>query len=329
MKKWLIPAFLLIAVSAYFSSTALDKLEDPLFCAGCHSAEYNTYLMPANNSVMPAHKENNINCIECHSSSGLLSGLDARKFLIKVQLVNYSLPAINTIFQVNSTFGESFKVSDFTILKADCTKCHNLKKIKSLEFNHANASDCEYCHIFHTEKQRRPEVSFWKHMGEGGHKNLTCGNCHGTEAGSLNELPQCTKCHTPHLKGAKWDRSVCLGCHSDPHIPIKNATFKGNITKEMCSACHNDVYQILTIYNSKHNKLPCTGCHPVHREKLSCRSCHEQHGQLHSGSKCTSCHGYVKACTDCHTNPHAPLSGVPIITGNTQWSDYAMQAGKK
>lgn len=138
MKKWLIPSFLLAAVSAYSSS--IDKLEEPLFCAGCHAAEYNTYLVPANNSVMPVHKENKINCIECPSSSGLLSGLDARKLLIKVQLVNYSLP-VNTIFQVNSIFRESFKVSDFAILKADCAKCHDLKKIKSLEFNHVNASD--------------------------------------------------------------------------------------------------------------------------------------------------------------------------------------------
>lgn len=330
MKKWLILAILLVAASAYASSTVLNSLNNPLVCANCHSTEYRNYITPINNSNLSVHIENNITCIDCHSSPGIQSNLAVKKVLINAQLVNYSLPAFNRLLRANYTLNESFNVSDFSILKANCTKCHDIKKIKALKFNHTNASNCEKCHLLHKEPEK-PQVGFWKRIDEGGHKNITCGDCHGTDVTRFDKLPQCTKCHSPHLKGAQWDRSTCLGCHSDPHLPVKNAVFKGTVTKEMCAACHNNIYQTLTIYDSRHNRnVPaCTNCHPKHREAKSCTSCHTPHGQYHSGSKCYSCHGYVTKCTDCHTNPHAPLSGLPTISGKEQWAEYAKQAGKK
>ncbi len=333
MKKWLILALALIALSAYATTSLLNNLNSPLTCAGCHATEYKNYLTPINNSDLPAHKENNITCIECHSPRGLEGNLAAKKVILNYIILNKTYPVLNKLFSPNSSFNESSYASDFAILKANYTKCHDIKKIKPLDFNHSNASACEKCHLLHQEKPEKPEESFWKRIGDGGHRNLTCGDCHGTDVTRLDELPQCTKCHTPHQKGAQWDRSVCLGCHNDPHIPLKNAVFRGALTKEMCSVCHNRVYQTLTIYDSKHNKnVPsCTDCHPKHRDVKSCMSCHLQHGQFHSGSKCSSCHGYVTGagCKGCHTNPHAPLSGLPIITGGEQWQEYAKQVGKK
>ncbi|MFZ3059588.1 MAG: NapC/NirT family cytochrome c [Candidatus Methanoperedens sp.] len=330
MKKWMILAFLLITLSAYASLTILKSFNDPLFCAGCHAAEYKNYTIPIS-SDLSVHKEKGITCIECHSSPGIESDLTAKKLLINAHLVNSSLPAINRLLSANFTLNTSLNTSDFSIFKANCTKCHDAKKIKSMKFNHSNASNCEKCHLFHIEPTKNTEVSFWKRIGEGGHRNLTCSDCHGTDATRLGELPQCTKCHIPHLKGAQWDRSTCLGCHSDPHIPIKNAVFKGTITKEMCAACHDNIYRILTIYDSKHNKnVPsCVSCHPKHREAKKCMDCHVGHGELHPGSKCSTCHGYVSGCTDCHTNPHAPFSGLPMISGNEQLTEYAKQARKK
>lgn len=333
MKKWLVLAILLIALSAYASSTILNTPNDPLFCADCHATEYKNYLSPVNNSDLPAHKENNITCIECHSPQGLQGNLAAKRVILNIIILNKTYPFINQLLASNTSFNESFYYSDISILKANCAKCHDTKKISSLEFNHSNASKCENCHLLHKEynKSRIPEVSFWKRMGEGGHRNRTCGDCHGTDVTRLGELPQCTKCHTTHLKGAQWDRNVCLGCHNDPHLPVKNAVFKGTITKEMCATCHDNIYRILTVYDSKHNRnVPsCVNCHPKHKEASSCMSCHNPHGQFHPGSKCSSCHGYVKGCTDCHTNPHAPLSGLPMISGGEQWTEYAKQAGKK
>lgn len=333
MKKWLmlILALLLISVSAYSSSIVLTSVEKPLFCADCHPNEYADYIFPIYNSNMPSHKENKITCIDCHSSPGIESTFTDRKILLKAKIINSSLPAINSLFRANFTFNNSFNVSDFSILKANCTKCHDIKKIKTRMFNHSNASNCKNCHLVHKDnKSQKPEVSFWKRMGEGGHKNLTCGDCHGTEAAQLSELPQCTECHSPHLKGAQADRSTCLGCHNDPHLPVKNAVFKGTVTKEMCAACHNSTYQTLAVYDSKHNKnVPaCINCHLKHMEAKSCMNCHTPHGQYHLESKCYSCHAYVNKCTDCHTNPHAPLSGLPAIS-KEQWTEYAKQAGKK
>ncbi len=332
MKKWLIPALVIIAILAYTSSTALDYLEKPVSCAGCHTAEYGSYLSPLNNSELPVHENNKITCIECHSSPGFQSTLETRKFLLKINLINYSLPAINTIFQVNSTLNETLDASGFALLKPNCIKCHDVKKIETRTPDHTIVPNCRNCHIFHKEPSKNIGTDFWKLMGEGGHRNLTCGACHGNDVMQLSELPQCTKCHTPHLKGAQWDRSVCLGCHSDPHIPVKNTVFNGTPAKEACGACHNSVYQVLTVYNSKHNQLPsCASCHPKHGEKMACTTCHttNAHDNFHPGTKCVSCHGLVTRCTDCHTNPHAPLKGLPIILGQQQWEEYATAAGKK
>lgn len=330
MKKWLIVAFLLAAVSAYASSFAFSSLNDPLLCATCHATEYKNYFTPGNNSVLPTHKENNITCIECHSPQGSQGNLAAKRLVLDFIILNKTYPLINKLFASNTSFNKSFNSSGFFILKANCTKCHDTKNIKSLEFNHSNYSKCESCHILHKEPPK-PETNFWKRIGEGGHRNRTCAECHGTDVTRLDKLPQCTKCHTPHLKDAQWDRSVCLGCHNDPHLPVKNAVFKGTITKEMCATCHDNIYRILTVYDSKHNKnVPsCVNCHSSHRTANSCMGCHTSHGPPHLGSNCNSCHGYVKGCTDCHTNPHAPLSGLPMISGGEQWTEYAKQAGKK
>ncbi len=332
MNKWLIFALVIIAMLTYISSTAFDDLEKPVSCAGCHNAEYGSYLSPVNNSDLPIHKNNKITCIDCHSSPGFRSSLETTNFLMKIYLINYSLPALNTIFQVSSTLNESLNASEFAILKADCIKCHDVKKIEISNSDHTTITNCMNCHAFHKESSTNTGTGFWKLMGEGGHRNLTCGACHGTDVMQLGALPQCTKCHAPHLAGAQWERSVCLGCHSNPHIPVKNAVFTGTPPKEACGACHNDEYQALTGYNSKHNRLPsCASCHPKHGEKLACTTCHttNAHDTFHPGAQCDSCHGNAAKCTDCHTNPHAPLKGLPIILGEQQWTEYATAAGKK
>lgn len=325
MKIWLIPALLLVVASAYISSVVFGSLNDPLYCTRCHSSNYETYISPPNNSDMPVHTGTGITCIECHSSAGFQSSLAAKKFLINIQLINYSLPALNRLMSSNFTLDESVNASDFAILKANCIKCHNVKKIISFGFNHSSASSCDGCHIMHEEKPAEPESSFWKHMGEGGHRNVTCGDCHGTDPTRLEDLPQCTKCHKPHLKDAQWDRSICLGCHGDPHLPVKNAVFKDTLTKEMCAACHKDIYDNLTTYSSKHNQdIPsCVNCHPKHMQVMACIKCHIPHGPPHKDSNCNSCHNYASVCTDCHTDPHNPRGDLPTISDGGQWEEFA------
>lgn len=332
MKKWLILALVLISASAYLTSSVLNSVKDPLFCAGCHETEYGNYKIPISNSDLPTHKNNSITCIDCHSTSGIQTDMAVKKLLLQARIINSSLPAINKLFLSNFTFNESFNVSSFSILKPGCIKCHINSSIKTPLFNHSNATNtasCLNCHLLHKEPEQS-QTSFWKRMGEGGHKNRTCGDCHGTDPTMLGDLPQCTKCHVPHLKEALWDRSTCLGCHDNPHIPLKNAVFKGTLTKEMCSACHNNIYKVLTVYDSKHNSKvqACINCHPKHRVAQSCQSCHVQHGSFHPGSNCNSCHLYVDTCNDCHTNPHAPLSGLPMATGEAL-KDLAKQRGGK
>ncbi len=315
MKRWIISFILLITV-AYISSTAFSTLNTATLCADCHSREYNSYLTPLS-SDMSIHREYNITCVECHSNKNIKGNIDAKKAILNLIILNKTYSLINNLFTTNY----SFNTSDLSALRPNCIKCHPSEKII---YNHTNASVCEDCHFFH-RKMQKFNTGLWRRMGEGAHRNLTCGDCHGKKA-NKPELPQCTKCHVTHLKGATWGRDTCLGCHANPHFPIKNAVFRGNITKEMCAACHNTTYLVLKTYDSRHNRnVPsCISCHPRHKHTKSCIECHIPHGPLHPGSNCNTCHRYVNACMDCHTNPHAPMSGLPTATGEAL-AEYAKE----
>jgi len=164
-------------------------------------------------------------------------------------------------------------------------------------------------------------IIFLKKMGIGGHRNKTCEDCHGTDF----KIPACIQCHTPHDKNAAWKNSVCLACHNSPHVPNRNGSLSTDIPKENCAVCHSRVYGTLTFYNSKHNQLgSCANCHPVHREKKDCFGCHANGHTSHpfANNNCNACHGKVE-CKDCHKEPHAPLMGLPRITGEEQFNSYA------
>ena len=120
----------------------------------------------------------------------------------------------------------------------------------------------------------------------GKHKDVGCQDCHaGHRPASKNNIPECSQCHMgkPHfeLKG-------CLGCHKNPHTPLK-ISFGSNVT-EPCLTCHTQQIAQLRENKSKHTALGCSTCHSVHRKIPECLQCHKPHAADMVNADCKGCH---------------------------------------
>jgi hypothetical protein len=120
----------------------------------------------------------------------------------------------------------------------------------------------------------------------GKHKDVGCTGCHVGHPPTVKKpIPQCSECHMgkPHfeLKG-------CLGCHKNPHTPLK-ISFAGNVT-DACVTCHTQQISQLKEHKSKHSALACSFCHSVHRQVPQCTQCHKPHSAEMVVADCKKCH---------------------------------------
>ena len=167
-------------------------------------------------------------------------------------------------------------------------------------------ADCAKCHPAIVQQV---EEAGSKHKTE-----VTCLECHdtthppGVTKGSL--IPKCSKCHTdqPHFK-----LENCLGCHKNPHQPLK-IVFSGNV-KAACNTCHPEVVKEIDSNKSAHAKVDCSFCHDKHGYKPDCLNCHKPHAENQKFEDCVKCHqvhnplqlAYGKdipntACGACHAD---------------------------
>jgi hypothetical protein len=140
----------------------------------------------------------------------------------------------------------------------------------------ANA-DCAKCHA-------KPPADLEKDGGK--HKGVGCTGCHvGHPPEVKDNIPKCSMCHggKPHfeLKG-------CLGCHKNPHTPLK-ISFGANVT-EPCLTCHTEQIKQLREHKSKHSALGCSTCHNVHGKIPQCLQCHKPHAADMPTTECLKCH---------------------------------------
>jgi hypothetical protein len=115
--------------------------------------------------------------------------------------------------------------------------------------------------------------------------NEFCSDCHQTQFDATQTWPDnkaviydngnCTaSCHiehreseAPHLSTAPYEDNCELchskGVHTILDIKFMNFTSQATIQNEFCSACHEDVYNTYTQYNTG----DCTSCHTAHESK--------------------------------------------------------------
>ena len=141
--------------------------------------------------------------------------------------------------------------------------------------------DCVKCHA---EKVQQIDEAGGKHKTE-----VTCLDCHngthppGGEKGSF--IPQCSNCHDgePHFK-----LENCLGCHRNPHEPLK-IVFEGDV-KPACKTCHPEVVEEIDTHKSAHAEVDCSFCHDKHGYKPDCLDCHKPHAEGQTFETCVTCH---------------------------------------
>ena len=140
------------------------------------------------------------------------------------------------------------------------------------------------CQLCHTEvaASLKAEVSM--------HTEQECSSCHSEKHG---RIPQCGECHENHSPMTVLETPDCLGCHTNPHTPLR-ISYPITQGKEVCAGCHEEPFQLLQARETKHSALTCAKCHSVHGQLPVCQECHgEPHGPaIHKKyAKCGECHG--------------------------------------
>lgn len=150
-------------------------------------------------------------------------------------------------------------------------------------------TDCIKCHT------KEPQ---WIESNGGKHKTeITCLDCHVEHLpDGTDRIPQCSRCHEGT---AHFQLENCLGCHTNPHMPIASLKLPENAKAE-CGTCHEQEVKWIDENPSKHAEHSCTFCHDVHGRIPDCSECHEPHKDGQKTADCLTCH-----------NPHMPLKIVP------------------
>ncbi|HJH29513.1 MAG TPA: hypothetical protein C5S51_07465 [Methanosarcinaceae archaeon] len=300
----------LVLIGVFSVSASFAYMENPNVCSKCHAMEpfYESYSDAEDYILIQAHKDEKINCIDCHSPPGRENRDKVRTTILK-KILSY-------VYIGNV-------VADTSLLKADCTKCHNLDTTFSdTEINpHAGVQSCVVsCHLVHEDlilgdfvEMDCAECHVEPDVG-GRHANVDCVGCHPTHG----QIPSCTGCHASHDgSNIKVENSECLECHGGSAHTIAVGTYDASsiIQMDACGACHEEQYKKLV--NSMHGNMDtCVGCHPQHGDINPCLECHySNHMGAHASlmddtaSRCMVCHnsggGIHKACIDCHIkDPH-------------------------
>ncbi|VVB84569.1 Cytochrome c3 [uncultured archaeon] len=284
---------LTIVVCILLAFYAQKNIGNPLTCNYCHEMKpfVESYLKPDAMSIISKH---DLDCLGCHTNTSLNEAKSAIAEKIEAGVLN-------------KIIGVNFNTTS-NALAVNCRKCHIMNDYQHLSI--PNNTLCTNCHWAHNPREATRVIGGLI-IPSGFHVNRTCQFCHNASV----EVPRCTKCHTGHGE-VKFENSLCLGCHMDPHFPKKpgilpnnTVKFKGDLPFFVCQPCHKNEYFTVTNSASKHTGMgTCTKCHVSHGQKPSCdRNCHQVMSLFqHPITGCDNCHkGFNPVritCYDCHGN---------------------------
>lgn len=317
--KPLILIIVIFVLAGVFSVNAsLAYMENPNVCSKCHAMKsfYESYSDPEDFVLIQTHKDEGISCIGCHSPPGRENRDRVRTTILKKM--------VSHVYIGNVT-------ADTSLLKADCTKCHDVDTTFSdTEINpHAGVQSCEVsCHLAHEDlilgdfvEMDCAECHVEPDVG-GKHVSVDCVGCHPIHG----RIPSCTGCHASHDgSNLRVENSECLECHGGSAHTIAVGTYDASsiISTATCGGCHGEQYFKLS--NSMHgNMSTCVGCHPSHGAVQTCYYCHKRSDsdtyyapsnlhEIHAkiselGKICDFCHGgggRPMGCMLCHIqDPH-------------------------
>jgi len=150
---------------------------------------------------------------------------------------------------------------------------------------HAHYQDCMKCYECH----EGPATDMIAKGGE--HNTMGCSDCHvGHPPEVKNPHKTCTECHQPHSDQMAVD--ACGQCHR-AHTATE-VIYAYDVPSEYCSACHQEVADVLASSRTKHSDIACALCHQgKHKATSTCQYCHGAPHPKHVMKKtgiCRACH---------------------------------------
>ncbi len=172
-----------------------------------------------------------------------------------------------------------------------CTKCHDAP--------HGGAKYCVNCHTTTAWGIRKPLPSDHISLG-GGHKPLTCFDCH-KDAPQTATPRTCTNCHGTNHGGV----TNCQDCHTPDNGWLK--------PKDGWN--HNTFF----VRVGRHATLDCSACHVNGRFAGTPRVCVGCHGKQHGGlTDCAACHTPAASAGFKYTTFKHASTGFPLIGQHTK-----------
>ena len=286
-------------------------------------------------------------CVGCHvEHAGVnadLRHLDTRTFNHTTE-TGFPLAGVHTKVAVNCA--SCHKGRSFLDAKPDCSSCH------ADTHKGALGADCVRCHSTTAAfKAARSQFDHSKAQFQliGGHRRITCEQCHKNAVFKSVAFATCTSCHQePHERRFS---ATCTSCHATDNWKTKTVAHArtrfplvGAHVQVTCAKCHTTDKMTDPLRFDR-----CSTCHTnVHRDSIkeNCDSCHSntsfKGGKFdhatqttfalagkHTGLACVKCHravsgadvplarktadfgGAKTACVSCHADkdPHKGAYG--------------------
>jgi len=222
-------------------------------------------------------------CIKCHDKAPQEIAGNGGAHKAKVTCVDCHAGHPPKVMNIIPACSKCHSGSDHYKL-ANCNGCHsNPHTPLNITFGDKLTEPCLTCH---TEQIAQLK----KHVSK--HTSVDCSTCH-REKHKL--IPNCSDCHSPHLKGQ--EQKDCLTCHK-AHMPLE-VTYPDNTPSSACAACHDGAYKQLKANPAKHASLECAACHQTkHKMIPKCQSCHGDNPHP------TPMHAKFPQCSQCHGVAH-------------------------
>jgi hypothetical protein len=259
-----------------------DELEPAVCGEDCHNENYEGYEGPQDNSFMTAHKENNVECWDCHLGEEVKDKQDEPHGEITLDNC-LSGCHLKVDWQMDAP-GNEIVFHPYT---ENATNLDGLKQLDSCILCHdprANSMglSAETCFLCHDINQNDLESH--------GEDTCSLATCH-------SDSPEMRINKTGHLEV----QGHCSLCHNDEHpdnafVPyvkvFENETF--NIESPFCISCHKETADGLNITGGYHEVDMCTECHSQHGDSEDCTTCHTEalvpHPVENKYGECQDCH---------------------------------------
>jgi predicted CXXCH cytochrome family protein len=171
-----------------------------------------------------------------------------------------------------------------------CVTCHEVEAAK--QFVHGPfQADCTLCHQPHGGNNR--------HFVKGGEGAESCKLCHDDVTKGKTHLHgpvamgECLACHSPHQSDNKGllvepRTQLCLGCHIDVGVAMKNAISVHKPVEESCEGCHDPHGGTAEFFLPSEGSDLCMKCHGEFIEKS--HQAAFPHAPMTEGKGCRNCH---------------------------------------